>query len=116
MPIITLTKENFDETVTDKDLVLLDFWADWCGPCKAFSTIFTEAASRYPDAIFGQINIEEQPELASDFHIRAVPTIMILRQNVVVFSESSVLPLSGLCTLIEQSKQLDMETIAKTRR
>jgi thioredoxin 1 len=111
MPIIELTKENFDETVTDKDLVLLDFWAEWCGPCKAFSLVFAEAASRYPEAIFGQINIETEPELASDFQIRAVPTIMILRQNVVVFSESSVLPLSGLCTLIDQSKQLDMKTI-----
>lgn len=106
MPIITLTEENFDETVLDKDLVVLDFWAEWCGPCKAFLPVFEEAAKRYHKVIFGQVNIEEQPQLKADFNIHAVPTIMILRRNVVVFSESSVLPLSALCILIDQSQEL----------
>ena len=111
MSVIELTKENFDEAVTDKNLAVLDFWASWCGPCKAFSPIFEAVSERYPTGVFGQINIEEQPELAKDFNIHAVPTIMILRQNVVVFAESSVLPFSSLCELIDKALQLDMKAI-----
>jgi thioredoxin 1 len=111
MSIINLTKENFDEIVEGKNLVVLDFWADWCGPCKAFLPIFEEVAKRYPDGIFAKIDTQNEPELAADFAIRAIPTIMILRQNVVVFAESSVLPASALCTLIDQALALDMATV-----
>ncbi len=108
MATIDLTKENFDLAVEDKNLVVLDFWANWCGPCKTFLPIFEQAANRYPEAIFGKINVEEQSELATDFNIHAIPTVMILRKNVVVFSESSVLPASALCTLIDQALLLDI--------
>lgn len=113
MTIIHLTKENFDSNVEDKNLVVLDFWAEWCGPCKTFSPVFEQVSERYPQAIFGKIDVEEQSELAADFNIRAIPTIMILRQNVVVFAESSVLPASGLCTLIDQALALDMSTVGQ---
>lgn len=114
MPIIELTKDNFDRETENKDLVILDFWAEWCGPCKAFSPVFEEASRRYPEAIFGKINTQDQPELATDFNIRAIPTVMIMRQNVIVYAESSALPLSNLCDLIEKAKQLDMKEVTSS--
>jgi thioredoxin 1 len=109
--MIELTEDNFDSYTQDKDLVVLEFWAQWCGPCKAFSPIFAEAAKRYPEVIFGKIDTEKQPELARSFEIRAIPTIMIMRNNVIVFLEASTMPLSALCELIEKAKQLDMSTL-----
>lgn len=113
MPIVTLTQENFDEHVKDNTIVLLDFWAEWCSPCLAFAETYQSVADEYPDIVFGKINTEEQPELAADFNVRSIPLIMVMKEQVVVFSESGTMPASSLKDLIEQAKALDMTEIKK---
>lgn len=108
MGIITLTKNNFDEVIEKAEFAVLDFWAEWCGPCKAFSPIFIDAAETYPDILFAKINIEEEPELAADFNIRSIPLLMILRENIAVFSRAGLLSAAALHDLIEQARNIDM--------
>lgn len=109
--IIQLTDENFDAIVGPSSLVIIDFTADWCEPCQAFKTVFADAASEYPDAIFAQINVGEQEKLASSFNVRSVPTIMILRHNVAVFMQPGAITAGELKRLVEEAQALDMETI-----
>lgn len=113
MAIITLTKDNFDQTVAANDFVIVDFWAKWCQPCKGFSKIIAAAAEKYKDVVFGSVDIEAEPELANDFNVRSVPLILVLRESVIVFAESGALPASALETLIQQAKALDMKEIRK---
>jgi len=111
--ILTLTKENFDKTVAENELIVVDFWADWCIPCRNFAPIFAKVAEKYPDITFGKINTEEQSQLAADFNIRSIPTLMVIRQKIMVFFEAGVLPMSALDDLIQQAKGLDMEQVKK---
>lgn len=113
MSILTLTKENFDKTVAENELIVVDFWADWCIPCRNFAPIFATVAEKYPDIIFGKINTEEESQLATDFNIRSIPTLMVIRQKIMIFFESGVLPMSALDDLIQQAKGLDMEQVKK---
>lgn len=113
MATVVITKDNFEQTVAQNEIVLLDFWAQWCGPCKSFATIYEETAKKNPNIIFGKINVDEERELASDFHIHSIPTTMILRQSVVVFSQSGTLSASALQGIIDQAKALDMTEVHK---
>jgi len=113
MDILNLTKENFDKTIEENAIVVIDYWAEWCGPCKAFSPIFASIAEQYSDVLFAKVNTEAQSELAQDFNIRSIPTIMVLRESIVVFSQSGSMPASALNDLIDQTKNLDMEEVRK---
>ena len=113
MAIVTLTHKNFDDIINTKELVLIDFWAEWCEPCKSFATIYETTAKDYPEIAFGQVDIEHETELAEDFNVRSIPLLMVLKQGVVVFSESGVIPASGLSDLIRQAQQLDMTELLK---
>jgi thioredoxin len=111
MTTISLTKDNFDQTVEQNAMVVVDFWAAWCAPCRFFAPTFEQASERYPDVVFGKVNTEEQPELAGAFGIRSIPTLMILRDKVVLYSEAGALPQAQLDALIDQAKALEMEQV-----
>ncbi len=104
--IANLTKENFDETLEKHEIIVIDFWAKWCGPCKEFFPVLEEAAKLHPDVFFAKIDIEHETELAADFSIVSIPSLMFIRNRTIVFAQSGVLPLSALCDLIVQAKEL----------
>ncbi len=111
MATVDVTKENFEEIVTKNSIVILDFWAAWCGPCKAFAPAFEAASEKYPDVVFGKINTEEQQELAGHFQIRSIPNVMLFRDQIVLFSQPGTMPPAGIDSVIEQAKALDMDKV-----
>ena len=113
MALEKLTSANFNEKISSNDIVVLDFWAEWCGPCKQFGPIFEKVASEYPDILFGKINTEEEQELAGMFQIRSIPTVAIMREGIVVFMQPGLIPEEGLKDLIKQVKELDMDEVRK---
>jgi thioredoxin 1 len=111
MAVIELTKDNFDQTVTGDKIVLVDFWAPWCGPCRSFAPVFEAASEKYPDVLFAKVNTEDEQELAGSFNIRSIPTLMVFRENIIVFSQAGALPASALDQVIQGAKSLDMEEV-----
>jgi thioredoxin 1 len=111
MSIKPLTQAIFDDVVENNDMVVLDFWAEWCQPCKSFGKIYKEISKEYPDIIFASINTDEESQLASDFNIRSIPTLMILRQRAVIFAQSGLLSASALRALLDQAKTIDMTPV-----
>jgi thioredoxin 1 len=108
---IELTQENFDKTVAENNMVIIDFWAPWCGPCKSFGPIFEKVSELYPEIVFAKVNTEEQEALAGHFQIRSIPTTMILKEQILVFNQAGALPEEGLKDLMEQVKALDMDQV-----
>ena len=111
MATVELTSDNFASVVEDHDIVLLDFWADWCQPCHQFTPIFEEASQRHPDVLFGKVDAEANPELASEFNVQSIPTLAAIRGKVVVFSEAGVIPAEGLDELVGKIRELDMDEV-----
>ena len=107
-----LTATNFD-TVASDGIVLVDFWADWCGPCKRFAPTYETVSERHPDIMFGKVDTEAEQGLAAQFEIRSIPTIMAIRDGVIVFSQPGVLPEQAVESLIEQVRALDMDEVRK---
>ena len=106
-----LTNTNFKTTVERQGITFVDFWATWCGPCRAFAPVFEKAAEKNPDIVFGKIDTEAQPELAQSFSISAIPTLMIFRDGIAVFSQAGALPAAALDELVTQVRALDMEKV-----
>ena len=108
---VTITKENFNETIENNDVVILDFWAEWCGPCKAFAPTFEKMSEEYPNVVFGKIDTEAEQEIAQAFRIRSIPTLMIFREQIMLFNEAGSLPESQLKEILGKALELDMEDV-----
>src|SRR5574340_1200988 len=113
MAVVELTKDNFEEVVTGNDLVVIDFWAPWCGPCKGVTPVFETVSDKHPDVMFGKVNTDDEQELAGHFGIRSIPTLMVFREKVMLFSQPGALPAAGLESVVAQAKALDMEQVHK---
>lgn len=111
MPTRDLTAATFEQTVSDNDIVLVDFWAEWCGPCKMFGPIFDEASTKHTDVVFGKVDTEAEQQLAAQANIRSIPMLMAFREGVLVFSQAGALPGHVLEDLITQIKGLDMAEV-----
>jgi len=111
MAAIELTSENFQNTINNNAIVLIDFWASWCGPCQSFGPVFEAASEQNPDMVFSKVNTEEQMELAAHFQVRSIPMLAIFKEQILVFAQPGALPASSLSQLIEQVRALDMDKV-----
>ena len=111
MATVELTKENFEEVVTGNDVVIVDFWAPWCAPCRAFAPTFEQASEQHADVVFAKVNTEEEQEVAGAFNIRSIPTLMVFREKVILYAEAGSLPASALAQVISQAKDIDMAAV-----
>ena len=113
MSTVELTKENFEDVIQKNAMVLVDFWAPWCGPCRAFAPIYEQASAQHVDVVFAKVNTEEQQELAASFQIRSIPTLMLFRDQIILFSQPGSLPASALDEILTKARALDMDMVRK---
>ncbi len=111
MATMALTKDDFEQVVTGNDTVIVDFWAPWCGPCRAFAPTFEAISEKYPGIVFAKVNTEDEPELAGQFEIRSIPTLMVFREKVMLLSQPGALPASALESIIKKVQELDMAEV-----
>jgi thioredoxin 1 len=110
---VELTKENFEEVITSNDMVVVDYWAEWCGPCKSFGPVFEKVSKDFPDAVFAKVDTQNEQEIASMFQIRSIPTLMIFREKVMVFSQPGAVPEGALRDVVSKVENLDMVEVHK---
>ena len=111
MPTTEITKDTFNDTINNNNIVLVDWWAEWCGPCRSFAPVFEESSEKHPDIVFGKIDTETQPELSAMARITSIPTIMAFREGILIFSQAGALPARSLEELIGKVRELDMEQV-----
>ena len=111
MATLDLTEPIFAETIENNDIVILDFWAEWCGPCKAYGPVYERVSEKYPDVVFGKIDTEDQQELAGMFGIRSIPTTIVFKEGIGVFMQPGALPEEALQDLVEKIKEIDMDEV-----
>lgn len=108
-----ITKENIESVVEENDTLVLDCWASWCGPCRAFAPIYEAASERHPQIVWGKLDTENQPELARTFGIKSIPTIMVFRQGILLFQQAGMIPAGALDEIVEKIGALDMDEVRK---
>ena len=113
MATVELTKDNFDQTIMSNDIVLVDFWAGWCGPCQMFGPIYEKVSESHSDIVFGKVNTEEEGELAAGFGIMSIPTLMVFREKIMIYNQAGVLPEEGLEELVKKVRELDMDDVRR---
>jgi thioredoxin 1 len=113
MAVVELTKENFEQVVTGNPMVIVDYWAPWCGPCRGFAPVFEKVAEANPDVVFAKVNTDDEQEIAAHFQIRSIPTLMVFKDQVIVFSQPGALPQGAFEQVVEKTKALDMEVVRK---
>jgi thioredoxin len=110
---VEVTQENFNQVVNGNSMVIVDFWAPWCGPCRSFAPAYEAASEKHPDVVFAKVNTEEQQALAGYFQIRSIPTLMIFRDKIIIFAQPGALPAAALEQVIEKAKALDMDEVRR---
>jgi thioredoxin 1 len=113
MAVVELTKDNFEEVVTNNGFVIVDFWAPWCGPCRSFAPTYEKVSEDHADIVFAKVNTEDEQEIAGHFQIRSIPTLMIFRDKIIIYSEAGALPESAFRELVKKAGELDMDDVRK---
>jgi thioredoxin 1 len=113
MAVVELTKENFEQVITSNATVIVDYWAPWCGPCRGFAPVFEKVSESHPDVVFAKVNTDEEQEIATHFQIRSIPTLMVFRDQVIVFSQPGALPQGAFEQVVSKAKELDMDEVRK---
>ena len=113
MAVVELTKENFEQVITSNPTVIVDYWAPWCGPCRGFAPVFEKVSEKHPDVVFAKVDTDAEQEIAQHFQIRSIPTLMVFRDQIIVFSQPGALPQGAFEQVVSKAKGLDMDEVRK---